>query len=301
VFTGGGLGGLLVATDWIGELRPYDLFAGLYPFVETVANPHFVVGTTLLAAALGAFAADRPALGIVLGSLLALVRPYDAALVAVTTLRIRGDDDARRHRLYLALWATLALLMVVVRPVSFALQFLAGVGVPLLTLAAIGLGRMRRRLLELAVPVFATTAVVVTWLQSSPNAYRDVPVDRWRVAAELRRVCRPGEVVLAPPDIGLYVGGLSACWPWVSHSASPEHETRDSATRRFYAATSGERRRFLDEACVSHVVVPGDWPNSGLPPEAPYRLRLEVDGPGGGLAVYSRTAGSGSGCPSTAP
>ena len=29
------------------------LVAGIYPFVETVANPHFVVGTALLAAALG--------------------------------------------------------------------------------------------------------------------------------------------------------------------------------------------------------------------------------------------------------
>jgi hypothetical protein len=147
---------------------------------------------------------------------------------------------------------------------------------------------MRRGVLELAVPAFATTAVVVTWLQSSPNAYRNVPADRWRVAMELRSVCRPGEVVLAPPDIGLYVGGLSPCWPWVSHSASPEHETRDTATRRFYAASPAERRRFLDTTCITHVVVPGGWPNGGLPPEAPFRLRLEVEGPGDGLAVYSR-------------
>ena len=82
VFTGGGLGGLLVTTGWIGPLRPYDLAAGLYPFVETVANPHFVIGTTLLAAALGAFAGDRPLLGVTLGNVLALVRPYDAALLA---------------------------------------------------------------------------------------------------------------------------------------------------------------------------------------------------------------------------
>jgi hypothetical protein len=147
---------------------------------------------------------------------------------------------------------------------------------------------MRRGLLELAVPAFATTAVVVVWLQSSPNTYRNVPADRWGVAVALRDVCRPGELVLAEADIGLYVGGLSACWPWVSHSASPEHETRNIATRRFYAASPTERQRFLEATCTTHVVVPGDWPNGGLPLNAPFRRRLEIDGPGPGLAVYSR-------------
>ena len=365
VFTGGGLGGLLVATGWIGGLRPYDLAAGLYPFVETVANPHFVVGTALLAAALGAFAGDRPVLAVVLGNVLALARPYDAALlagveglavllrwpprewprrlvpvaalapvllynawvflwspgfrifsspqyassgpsavelaiaigpatlVALLAFRTRetGDETARRHQLYLALWATLAIAMVVLRPVSFALQFVAGVGTPLLALGAIGLGRMRRGALEAAVVLFAGTALTLTWLQLSPNTYRNVPAERWRVAEALRPVCQRGELVVAPPDVGLYVGGLSACWPWVSHSFSPEHASRDAATRRFYSSPPEERRRFLDEHCVTHVVVPAGWPEGGLPVGAPYERRLEVDGAGGGLAVYSRVAG----------
>jgi hypothetical protein len=155
---------------------------------------------------------------------------------------------------------------------------------------------MRGRALETAVPLFATTAAVVVWLQSSPSPYSCVPADRWRVAAALRPVCRPGELVLAPPDVGLYVGGLSACWPWVSHGASPQHGSRDAATRRFYSASPGERETFLEENCIAHFVVPRSWAMGGLPPDAPYRRRLEVDGPGGGLAVYSRTTEPGPGC-----
>jgi len=145
--------------------------------------------------------------------------------------------------------------------------------------------------------VFAATALVLIWLQSSPNAYRNVPVDRFGIAVALRSECRPGELVLAPPDIGLYVGGLSACWPFVSHTASPEHASRDEATRRFYASSPEERARFLEEACIDHVVVPRTWANGGLSPEAPFGRTLDVDGPGGGLAVYSRT----SPCPRATP
>jgi hypothetical protein len=360
VFTGGGLGWVLVALK--GGVRPYDVVAGLYPFVEALANPHFVVGTALLVTALGAFAMDRPGLGVVLGNLLALARPYDAALlagvaalavvlrwppaqwprrllpvtallpalcynawvflwspgfpifsapvyatsgpsllelvlavgpaalIALTAARTGSgaSHSGRRHRLHLALWAALALLMVVLRPVSFSLQFLAGIGVPLLALGAIGLGQRRQGILEAAVVVFAGTAVTVTALQLQPNAYRNVPAERWRVAAALGKVCRTGEIVVAPSDIGLYAGGLSSCWPWVSHTASPEHASREAATGRFYSGSPPARGRFLDEVCAAHVVVPRAWPAGGLPPGAPYRLGIEVDGPGGGLAVYSR-------------
>jgi hypothetical protein len=361
VFTGGGLGGVLMSAGWLPGPSAYDVFAGFFPFVENLANPHFVAGTTLLVAALGAYAAGRPGAGVALGTLLAFVRPYDAALVAgaaglavlvqrpprewtrgllpvaallpalvydawvflwspgfrifsspryvgslpslgelaiaigpavlvaLTVLRLRGDgDDARGHRLHLVLWAALALLLALGRPVSFSLQFLTGIGVPLLVLGAIGLGRMRFGLLEAAVPLLAGTAVVVAWVQTEPNAYRNVPADRWRVARALRPVCRPGELVLAPPDIGLYVGGLTACWPWVSHSYAPDHESRDAEARRFYTGTPAWRARVADKICPIHLVVPRSWPNGGLPPQAPYRRRLEVDGPGGGLAVYSR-------------
>jgi len=203
VFTGGGLGGALVVLGWLPGSRAYDLLAGLFPFVQTMANPHFLVGTTLLAAGLLAFAAGRPGWGVLIGTVLGLVRAdgaalldgveglavlirwpprewprrllpvaalvpvlaYNAwvflwspgfrvfssprfatsgpsllelalavgpaALLGLTTLGTpKGDEVAARHRLYLMLWAVLAVFMVVARPVSFSLQFLSGVGVP---------------------------------------------------------------------------------------------------------------------------------------------------------------------------
>jgi hypothetical protein len=57
---GGGLGGLRFELLGPPAWRSLDLVAGLYPFIEMVANPHFVTGTALLAGALLAFASDRP-------------------------------------------------------------------------------------------------------------------------------------------------------------------------------------------------------------------------------------------------
>ena len=85
----------------------------------------------------------------------------------------------------------------------------------------------------------------------------------------------------------------AAPYPWVSHSASPEHAARDAETRRFYSDSPKARERFLEEVGAAHVVVPRAWPNGGLPPDAPFRRRLEVDGPAGGLAVHSRTPAAG--------
>jgi hypothetical protein len=364
VFTGGGLGGVLVVTGWIPASSAYDVFAGFYPYVENLANAHFVAGTTLLVAALGSFAGRRPWIGAGLGTILAFVRPYDAALLAgvaglgvlverpprewpralvpvaaltpalaydvwvffvspgfrifsspryetfaprflvialgpaaLAALTVmgawrEGDEGARRHRLHLALWAALALLLALAKPVSFSLQFLTGVGVPLLVLGAIGLARLGRGVLQAAVPLFATTAVMVTWLQIEPNAYRDVPAERLQVAWALRSVCHPGELALAPSDIGLYVGGLSACWPWVSHSYAADHAARSAAIERFYSSPPASRGRQLEEICPTYVVVPATWTRGGLPAGAPYERRLEVEGTSGGLAVYSRIAGA---------
>jgi hypothetical protein len=360
VGTGGGLGGLLFALGRLPGERALDVRTGAFPFVETIANPHFVAGTALLLAALGAYAAGRPATAAALGTVLGLVRPYDAAilagiegiavllttpardwprrllpvgallpvlaynvwlflaspgfsafsspryaslapsatdlavalgpaaLLAVTAVRWRGGDGAG-HRLRLALWATLALLVLVLRPVSFSLQFIVGIGVPLLVLGAVGLARLPRGVLEAAVPLMASTAAVVAWLCASPGPSRYAPAEWWRVAGALRTVCRPGETVLAPPEIGLYVGGLTPCWPFVSHAAAPDHEARAEEVQRFYArSTPEERASLLERRCVAHVVLPPHAPGGWLGRGAPYRPRLEVPGPSGGLAVWSR-------------
>ena len=95
--------------------------------------------------------------------------------------------------------------------------------------------------------------------------------------------------MLAPPDVGLYVGGLTPCWPFVSHAAAPDHDARAEAVRRFYTqSTPDERASLLEGGCVAHVVLPPRAPGGWLGPGAPYRPRLEVPGPNGGLAVWSR-------------
>ncbi len=210
-----------------------------------------------------------------------------ALLLALLAIRVREREGAG-HRLRLALWAALALLVVLLRPVSFSLQFLVGVGVPLLALAAVGLARLPRGVLEASVPLMATTAAVVTWLCATPGPGSHPPAERWRVAAALREVCRPGEIVLAPEDIGLYAGGLSPCWPYVSHAAAPDHDARAAAVRRFYGEASPEERAALLDGTGAGLVVlpsrlPPGWLGPGTPRRAPCRRR-----PGDGLAVYRR-------------
>jgi hypothetical protein len=76
-------------------------------------------------------------------------------------------------------------------------------------------------------------------------------------AASLRAACRPGQTVLSPPDIGLYVGALTSCWPYVSHRAAPEFEERLSLMRAFYdAGASAQGEQVLRRICPDHVVLP---------------------------------------------
>jgi hypothetical protein len=363
VFTGGGLGGALLALGRLPGERALDVRLGAFPFVEAIANPHFLAGTALLLSALGAFAAGRAWLGAGLGTVLGLVRPYDAgllagveglavvltsparewprrllpvaslglvlgyngwlllgspdarrivapygasasspgdlalalgpaALLALTALRLHGVDGSG-HRLRLALWASLAVAIVLLRPVSFSLQFVVGVGVPLLSLAAVGLARFGPRALEAVVPLMASTAAVATWLCTLSSPSWHVPADRWRVAPALRSACQPGDVVLSPPDIGLYVGGLTPCWPWVSHAAAPAYAERAEAVRRFYGATPADRAALLERAGAAHVVLPAPPPEGWLPEGTLFR-----PGPatGGGSVVWSRV-----GAPAGAP
>jgi hypothetical protein len=265
---------------WLRGLRPVAAVLAVlaYDAWLFLAGPGFRVFSSARYAALGPSAAD---LAIAVGP---------AAVLALTALRLprAGDVASRRHRVRLALWALVALLLVLARPVSFSLQFIVGVGVPLLALGAVGLSGLRRPALWLAVPAMASGAVVVTWLCSLPSPTRDVPAEHWAVAQALRASCRPGERVFSPPDIGLLVGGLTACWPYVSHPAANDYEARLEDVRRFYAGdTPAERARLLARASADWVVLPPSVPDGWLG-GAPYAPRLRVPGPRGGLEVFSR-------------
>jgi hypothetical protein len=366
VTTGGGLGGLLYATGWLPGERAIDLRTGIFPFVEQLANPHFVAGTALLLAALHAFAEGRGARAAALGTVLGLVRPYDAGLLAgieglavlltapprewprrllpvaglgpvlgynawlllaspgarnvvapygavapsaadvalalapavllsLLALR-RGAGERSGHRLRLLLWAALALSIVLLRPVSFALQFGVGLGVPLLVLAAVGLSRQPRGVLETSVALMATTAVVATGLALTPSSRSHAPSERFGVATALSPRCRPGELVLAPADIGLFVGGLTACWPFLAHGAAPGHDERSAEVLGFYdpATPTACREERLAALCPEYVVVPAGAPPGWLGTAPPYRFLLRVSSRRAALDLWRR---EGATCP----
>lgn len=106
---GGGLGGLLFQWSDLPVRRCLDVSIAFFPFFEALANPHFVAGTALLCGALLAFA--RPGwrgawLGVLLGTALGLVRPYDLAVLGaarlVAVVATRPVRDAVRELLPLA-------------------------------------------------------------------------------------------------------------------------------------------------------------------------------------------------------
>ena len=367
VATGGGVGGLLFLTGVLPGARALDLRTGAFPFVETVGNPHFIAGTTLLLGGLSAFAARRPWLGAATGVALCLVRPYDAALlvavegaatvigeprpkllrrllpVAVVAASLaypvwlftaaagfrvfssrvyatvapnpidvllalgpalllaltawkafrRGDAGERAHQLRLALWACAAIAIAVTRPVSFSLQFVVGVGLPLLMLAALGLAQRHRLLLPLAVPSLASTAIVATYLCTLPTPDSHPPAERWRVAIALRQACRPGDLVIAPPDIGLYLGALTPCWPFVSHAAAPGYGQAATAVETFYsdATAPSQRAAFVEQTCAAHLILPPRLPPGWLGTADHFSPRLIAVARDRALAVWSRGAG----------
>ncbi len=84
---GGGVGGLLFEFTPLPVYRCADLSVGLFPFLEALANPHWLVGTWLLLESILAYAAVRSGrewlLPTLLGTVLALVRPYDFVLLVL--------------------------------------------------------------------------------------------------------------------------------------------------------------------------------------------------------------------------
>lgn len=113
VATGGGLGGVLFTLTTRDLTECLDLYAGLFPFLGLVTNPHFTAGTTLLLLGLLLFETGRGVRGIAaataMGTATALVRPYDFVLMVL----IRGLSVAllEQPRRWVAALAPLAGLL----------------------------------------------------------------------------------------------------------------------------------------------------------------------------------------------
>jgi hypothetical protein len=370
VSLGGGLGGALVALGARPLSRSPDLYAGLFPFVEILANPHFVAGTALLLWTLWAYCRARDLRGYAVAAasatVLGLVRPYDlalvafvhsfvvvvtepprawlgrllplaglvpvvlydawlffagpdfaifssrvfqfppradfvwalgpAALLAATWLARQGPDRrARIAAMHFAGWAVAGALILALRPLSFSLQFLAGIGLPLLGLGALGLARFPPAVTLAVAAVFSGSAVLSLRMVLADNPYWFVPSERMEIARALRPQCRPGDRLLSPPDIGLYASGLTACGAYVAHPATAGFEERAAEVRDFYSREDpGARAALLDRHCLSHVVLPGetgDVPAAWLGPETPFRRVAVAGGGTGTVEAHARAGG----------
>jgi hypothetical protein len=367
VFFGGGLGGLLFEFTDLPASRCLDLSVAMFPFVEVLANPHFLVGTALLVLALFAFATlpvGRATLvGGLLGTALGLVRPYDLVLLgAIRLIAIPFTTPPRRWlwaaaplcgllpvlgydlwvffgsrqfqsfqrgsafpyaldflpaigpalvlaslswrvlprspesgaaRVHLWAWVAIGIALILARPGSFSLQFLVGLGLPLLLLAALGLGNLGYRAMLCAVVALCSSSVVATRiaLAEDPNWY--VPKERLAVATALRTLCGPDDLLLAPPDIELYAIGLSACHAAASHPAAPDYQERVAEARLFYSSLSPEdRTRLLDVRGVTRLVLAGDYgpvPVVWLGDGTHWRRLAQVGRPPTVIAIYGRT------------
>ena len=135
-----------------------------------------------------------------------------------------------------ALGGARALVVAAAARSPFSLQFVVGVGVPLLVLGAAGLARF-------APPLDRPRRALPVDERGGGDADRRSRTTRtgscrargWRRRLALRGLCLPGDRVLAPPDIGLYVDGLTACHAFVAHPAAPDYDERLAEARAFYA------------------------------------------------------------------
>jgi hypothetical protein len=372
----GGGGAALCSAQPVNPLSCLDVRAGLFPFLEILANPHFVVGTALLLWALRSAgqALDqggwrRAAVAALLASALSVTRPYDfVLLVAIRTIVVLLSPSARRlvrHAVFGALllpavaynawafygttafrsfqsfayvfptrvdfawalgpgaavafaawaagrwrsasappdapqreairqltaWLAIGAVLVVTHPVNFTLQFVVGIGVPLLGLAALGLAHWRPAATWLVAALLSTAAVYALHITLAPAAPWYVPAERIEAARALRAACRPGDIVVAPPDIGLYAGGYSSCTAYVSHAAAVGFDERAADLRAFYqAGDPGRGAAFLDRVCAAHVVVPAATPIDAFVGPSSFQPSVVAGPPGRAIAVYSRAA-----------
>jgi len=220
-----------------------------------------------------------------------------AALALASLRRPAGDAAVRGARAHLWAWALVAAAVVASGRGDFSLQLVVGAGVPLLVLGAAGLAALPPPSTALVALLLSTSSVVATriMLAEDPNWF--VPSERVATGVALREVCRPGDRVLAPPDIGLYAIGLSACHAFVSHPAAPDYGQRLQETRAFYGGMApAARAELLDRHGVTHFVVPGEAgarPVAWLGPGTPFREAARVGRPPDEITIYRRLPGPG--------
>lgn len=226
-----------------------------------------------------------------LAALLVAVAP--AGVLALGSLAV--SDAGREARAHLWAWVLAAGLVIALRPVSYSLQFLAGIGFPLLVLAALALARFPPWATLLAAALLSTTALAALRIVTQDNPRWLVPAVRLEAARALRAACRPGDVVMAPGDVGLYALGLSPCSAYVSHPVQEGFEARQAEVRSFYVEwDAAARAGFLDRHRITALVLPGDGgpaAEAWLGPRSPFQRLQVVQSAGATMSIYRRPAG----------
>ena len=127
-------------------------------------------------------------------------------------------------------------------------------------------------------------------LADDPNWF--VPRERLAAGLALRGQCLSGDRVLAPPDIGLYVHGLTACDAYVSHPAGPDYAERLAQTRVFFAeASPAARAEFVDRQGLTHFLLPGyagPRPTAWLGEDTTFRAVAQAGRGPGLVTIYAR-------------
>jgi hypothetical protein len=267
------------AARWPARLLP---LAGLLPVVAYLG--------WLFRSGFGAFSSSAYG-GIALPplDLVWALGPPALCLLAGLPLRTAARRAAALH---LAAWIAVAALFVLLRPLSFSLQFGVGMGAPLLLLAARALARFRPAVTMLAALLLGSSALVAYRIVWRPEPAWFPLAERRAAAVALREPCRAGGLVLAPADIGLFTIALTSCRAYLSHPASPGFALRQRETSAFYGqADPAARSAWLERRCITHLVLPGDagedaaaWVGAG----AGFRRSGVVRGGFGALSLYER-------------
>jgi hypothetical protein len=187
-------------------------------------------------------------------------------------------------------------VLFLLQPVSYSLQMLVNIGVPLLALGAVGLRRFRPAATLGAAALLFGTGLVAVKLLLEDNPTWFVPAVKLQAARALREVCRPGEVALAPPDFGDLVNAYSACTAYVSHPIARGHDTRARETLAFYGADPSARRAFLEARCIPHLVLPAEPGAEAWLGRSEYRLAARTSDDPQALGVYTREGPGGGAC-----
>ncbi len=219
------------------------------------------------------------------------------ALAALGVRRVSSSQGpARIYNAALLSWAFIVIAGVPLLAglFSFMSQSAVNVGVPLLAVGALGLSRRSPRALLLVAVAFCSTGLVAFKVLLEDNPSWFVPRERIEVAKALHPLCRPGEIVMAPPVIGMYANAYSSCRAFITHIIGPDSPIRQEEMMGFYLDGGPEARRaLLERRCVSHLVLPDQVDGHAWAFLAPdFQRTTRVGHRPHGFVVYSRAAPS---------